>query len=45
MSRGDRLLTSQIMFGPSASDLGSRIEDGDGRQRAYPVFALEGIIS
>jgi hypothetical protein len=44
-SRGGSLLTSQIMFGPSARDLGSRIEDGEGRHRAYPVFAMEEIIS
>ena len=33
------------MFGPSAWDLESRIEDGEGRHRAYPVFAMEEIIS
>jgi hypothetical protein len=33
------------MFGPSALDLGSRIEDGEGRRSAYPVFAMEEIIS
>ena len=32
--------TSQIMFGLSAWDFGSRLKDGEGRIGAYPVFAM-----
>ena len=33
------------MFGSSAWDLESRLKDGEGRDTAYPVFAMEEIIS